>query len=297
MISTDYLVVCVFKKVPIFAYNIVTNGDTTVYNALGYRVWKCSDTDTLKVDPLYKLGYYCSISNMKSEDINNLLPVLISDFAEYQDTYVKLTGKVTKVSDNHSIIMATYTEDDNGITYDDSTKINVNFNIPSKSISDLNANETITIAGKVDKLTTEDGNNIIRLIDSSIVSSVEVDNSAYNFSVDDNIYCKYDKELWFETSDNIYYKSCINDLNITLNNNQYNLMNAIKNNNITLKDLESEASGYLTNSKDSSIIYTYDNFKLLICDSSNSKDVIIGRTSMSFSDGYCQNLESTEAGV
>src|SRR5574344_56490 len=99
MISTDYLMVCTLKHVPIFAYSIATTDNSTVYNALGYRVWKCSEDNTLKVDPLYKLGYYCSISSMKSQDINNLLPVLINNFETYQDTYIKLTGKVTKVSD------------------------------------------------------------------------------------------------------------------------------------------------------------------------------------------------------
>jgi hypothetical protein len=296
MISTDYLVVCTLKKTPIFAFNIVKNDDATVYNAFGYRVWKCSDDATLKVDPLYKLGYYCSISDMNSEDINNILPMLTSSFNSYQDTYIKVSGKVTEIKDSQTIIMEAYTSSDNKINYNNSQRLIVSFNVPSNNVTRHKVNDDIVIAGKVNSIDTSNNITGIKIIDSTFVDDDSNDNN-YDFSVDDNIYCKYDKELWFETADKIYYKSCINDLNITLNNNQYNLMNAIKNNNITLKDLESEASGYLTNSKDSSIIYTYDNFKLLICDSSNSKDVIIGRTSMSFSDGYCQNLESTEAGV
>ena len=75
-------------------------------------------------------------------------------------------------------------------------------------------------------------------------------------------------------------------------------MNAIKNKVITIKDLENNASGYLTNSTDASIIYSYENFKVLVCDSSNSKDIIVGRNSMSFSDGYCKNeTDNNDVGV
>ena len=297
MISTDYLIVSTLKKTPIFAFNIVKTDEATVYNAMGYRVWKCNGEDKLKVDSLYKLGYYCSITNMNSETINNILPVLITNFDSYKDTYIKVSGKIVEIKDNQVIVMETYSNDDNKLNYDNTSKLIVNFNFPSNSLSKYHINDDITIAGKVESKNINNKETNIKLIDSTMITTDDDSSESYEFNVDDNIYCKYDKVLWFETTDNIYYKSCINDLNITLNDNQYNLMNAIKNNTITLKDIVSEASGYLTNSKDSSIIYTYSNFKLLVCDSSNSKDVIVGRTSMNFSDGYCQNLESTEAGV
>ena len=297
MISTDYLVVCTLKKTPIFAFNIVKTEEATVYNAMGYRVWKCSGEDKLKVDPLYKLGYYCSISNMNSEDINNLLPILINSFDSYKDTYIKVSGKVVEIKDNQTLTLETYTNTDNKNNYDTTSKLIADFNFPNNSLGKYRVNDDIIIAGKVDSKNNSNNITSIKLVDSTLLSDDENNTESYNFNVEDNIYCKYDKEMWFETADNIYYKSCINDLNISLNDKQYNLMNAIKNNTISLKDLESEASGYLTNSKDSSIIYNYNKFKLLVCDSKNSKDIIIGRTSMSFSDGYCQNTESTEAGV
>lgn len=297
MISTDYLFVCMFKKVPIFSYSIVTNNNNKVYNAIGYRVWICNDaTYTFKVDPLYKLGYYCATKDMESVDVNNILPILNNNFDAYKDSYIKITGRINKIISSSELTMQTYVKSDNAYDYADDITIDYTFNIPSSEVSKHNVNDEVTIAGKVDSKTGEDNKVTIKIIDASFMTVNNTsEDTSYNFDVNENIYCQYDKELWFETDDHIYYKSCIDDLNLTILNNQYNLMYALKNHLITLNELKDEASGYLTNSKDNSVLYNYNNFKLLICDSSYSKDVIIGKTTMSFDDGYCKNLEDNES--
>src|SRR5574344_1265188 len=213
LVATDYLCVSAFKKVPILAYNIVTNDESTVYNAIGYRVWVCKTGDKLfKVDPLYKLGYYCSSSNMQEEDINNILPIINNSFNSYQDSYVKIVGKITKIVDEQTLNMSTYT-------------INVNFNIASKDIISHNKNDSIIIYGKIDSRTTDDNKVIIRMIDSSIITTNDdiqaSDTSGYNFKVENNNYCQYDKELWFQTTDKIIYKACLNDLSLTIFGSEY----------------------------------------------------------------------------
>ena len=285
MVALDYLVVGAFKKEPIFTYSIVSTGKNKVYNAIGYRVWVCNSKDkAFKVDTLYKLGYYCSTQDMTSDNINNALPKIINDFDRYKDTYVKITGRLTKIVNETELYMNSYKEVDEQVVYNDYL-LDVNFNMPSLEMTKYTVNDELTIVGKV----VSQDNNSVKIIDSNFVTvgSIE-DNEEYNFDVNTNIYCQYDKELWFEAKGNLYYKSCINSISLNIAGGNYTFEAALKNGVITLEDLKNAADGYLTNSKDNAVIYTFNNFKILECDSNNSKDIIIGRPEMNFDDGYCK---------
>lgn len=286
MVAIDYLLVTSLKKEPIFTYSIVSTGKNKVYNAFGYRVWKCDDNEnTFKVDPLYKLGYLCSTQDMTTESINNALPKIYSDFKRYKDNYIKVTGKLSKIVNNTEIYMNTYDDNGDDISFNDNYILDVHFNMANQEVSKYTINDEITIVGKVSA--KED--NKIKIIDSNfVVVGVFEQNDDYDFDVNTNIYCQYDKELWFETKEKLFFKSCINSINLNISGGNYTLEAALKNGVVTLEDLKNSSLGYLTNSKDKSIIYTFNNFKILECDPSSSKDVIIGRPEMSFDDGYCK---------
>lgn len=286
MVALDYLLVTTLKKEPIFAYSIVSTGNNKVYNAIGYRVWVCDEKEKVfKVDPLYKLGYYCSTQDMTSESINNILPKIYSNFNRYKDSYIKITGRLTKIVNETQIYMNTYKEEDDVYVYDDNI-LDVNFNVPSLEISKYNLNDEITIVGKV----ISKNDNKIKIIDSNFVTIDSYETSeTYNFDVNTNIYCQYEKELWFETKDKVFYKSCINNITLNIADGNYKLEAALKNGVITYDDIKNTAAGFLTNSKDKSVIYVFNNFKVLECDPSTSRDVIIGRNEMSFEDGYCKS--------
>ena len=286
VIALDYLCVTTFKRTPILAYSIVTNGSGTVYNAIGYRVWTCKDK-TFKVDPLYKLGYYCEKETLKSENINNVLTNVVNDFNRYKDSYVKIIGKIKKVVNDNMFYMESYREENSVISFDSTYRLYVEFNYSNKNLSTLEENSIVTVVGKLDRI---DG-NYVYMIDSSFNKEVSSSGSVV-FGAVENIYCEYDKELWFQTNDYIFYKSCIDDVNITIGNNQYNLQNAIKNNLITLNEIKEESLGFQQQTMDNSTIFNYKDFKILICDESKSKDIIVGRNSMDFSDGYCSNINS-----
>ena len=281
VIALDYLVVASFKKSPIFSYNIVTTKYGTVYNAIGYRVWSCKNND-FKVDPLYKLGYYCEKESMTSENINNVLSTIVENFDNYKDSYVKIIGRVSKILDDKSFYMQMFREDNNIIKFDETTKLYVEFNYKNNDVAGLANNSIITVVGKIDR---KEGNNIY-MIDSTFTREA-ISSGDVLFGAETNIYCEYDKQLWFQTSDNIFYKSCIEDVNLKINDNIYNLQNAILNNLITLSEIEDEALGYQTQSKDNSRMYNFKDFKMLVCDPNVSKDIIVGRSEMDFSDGYC----------
>ncbi len=291
VIALDYLCVSTLKHIPIFTYNITSTESGKVYNAIGYRVWSCQNK-TFKVDPLYKLGYYCEKENLTSENINNVLSNIENDFNRYSDNYVKVIGRVSKVIDDKTILMQSYDEYEDMIRFNETINLYVSFNIGSKEISNLEQNTLVTIIGKIDR---KDNNNIY-MIDSKIsMSSVSTDD--INIDADSNIYCEYDKELWFQTTDNIFYKSCINDINIKINGNLYNLYNALKNNLITFDEIKNEALGYQEQSSDESVIYNYEGFKIMVCDPRRSKDIIVGKSTMDFSDGYCDvSIDSDKRG-
>ena len=291
MIALDYLVVGAFKKTPIFSYSIVKTSDSTVYNSIGYRVWVCNDKDkSFKVDTLYKLGYYCSSYNITAEQIDNILPKLYDNFELYKDAYIKVVGRISNIKNNQEFYMQIY---DNN-KFDDKYTLDVLFNFPSEEISKHYVLDEVTIIGKVESIS----DNTIKLVDSNFMtqSNLTTDYSSYSFDVNSNIYCAYDKELWFQEKDHVFYKSCINSVDIIINKEKY-LSYAIKNDLITLDELKDLAEGFLSNSKDSSKIYIYNNFRLLECNKSNNSDLIIGKTTMSFDDGYCAFTDNSEVGV
>lgn len=281
VIALDYLVVRAFKKPPIMAYSIVSSSHGTVYNAIGYRVWSCKDK-SFKVDPLYKLGYYCEKEAMNAENINNVLSTVINSFDDYKDSYVKIIGRVSSIIDDNSFYMQMFKEEDNIIKFDDTMRLVVEFDYNNKDVSSLSTNTIVTVLGKIDRKE----NNSIYMIDSSFTKE-SVSSGDVIFGAETNIYCEYGKELWFQTSDNIYYKSCIDDVNLRINDNVYNLQNAIQNNLITLEEIKDDASGYQTQSKDGTRIYKFKDFNMMVCDPNVSRDIIIGRIEMDFSDGYC----------
>lgn len=290
-ISVDYLVVGAFKKVPIYSYSVANKDNNTLYNAFGYRVWKCSNGN-FKVDNLYKLGYYCDNNEISEESINNIINNIYDNFDKYKDTYIKVSGKVSDIKDSQTIIMQGYKEDISDLIFVGSNKLYVVFNMPSNKISNLSSGDDVVISGKVDRI---EGNNIY-LIDASFNDNISPKDEI-TFDVDDKNFCQYDRELWFETSDNLFYKSCIDDVEITIGNKAYNIVNALTTNTFTLDDLEQEAKGYLTNNKDNSIIYNYDNFKILVCDPNTSRDIIIGSSKLGFGDGYCEIDSEEGAGL
>ena len=286
VVALDYLSVITFKKAPIITYSIVSGNSGTVYNALGYRVWSCKDK-TFKVDPLYKLGYYCDKEAMSAESINNVLSTIASNFDDYKDSYVKIIGRVSGKVDDNSFYMQMYKEDNNIIRFDDTIRLYVSFDYKNKDISSLSTNSIVTVMGKIDR----NENNNIYMIDSTFTKESTSSNDAV-FGAETNIYCEYEKQLWFQTSDNIFYKSCIEDVNLKINNNVYNLQNAIQNDLITVEEIMDEASGYQTQSKDGSRIYKFNDFNMMVCDPKTSRDIIIGRVEMDFSDGYCNNTNN-----
>lgn len=281
VIALDYLVVCAFKKAPIFAYSIVTTNYGSVYNAMGYRVWSCKD-NTFKVDPLYRQGYYCEKETMNAENINNVLSTIVENFNQFEGTYVKVVGRVSGKVDDNSFYMQMFKEVDGLIRFDDTMRLIVQFDYKNKDVSNLAVNSIVTVLGRIDR----NENNNIYMIDSSVTKET-VSSGDVIFGAETNIYCEYGKQLWFQTSDNIYYKSCIEDVNLKINDSIYNLQNAIQNNLITLEEIKDDASGYKTQSKDGSRIYKYNDFSIMVCDQNTSRDVIVGRVEMDFTDGYC----------
>ena len=285
VICLDYLVVGMFKKTPILTYSIVSSDSGKVYNALGYRVWKCSD-NTFKLDPLYKLGYYCDKKTMSSESINNVLDKLAKNIDDYKDNYVKITGRVTGVIDEKTFYMSTFKEINNEIEYNEDYKLIVEFNVKSSNVYNLERDSVVTVLGRINKKE----NNNIYMNDASFTSDAQKSGSV-TLKAEVDSKCEFDKELWFEADETIYYRSCIQDVNITINNNQYSISDALKNKYISLDDLKNKSIGRLTNpSKDNSNLYKFQDFNMLVCDESYSKDVIIGKNTMSLDDGYCVNV-------
>ena len=204
---------------------------------------------------------------------------------------MKINGKISNIIDDTKFYMQVFNLDTS--SFNDDIILEVNFNIPSSELNKYKVLDEVTIVGKIDSYK----DNIVKMIDSNFLSNSTYETSdTYSFDVNENIYCGYDKALWFQNSEQLYYRACLNSIDITIGEDKYDLSFAIKNGIISLQDLKDSASGYLSNSKDSANIYIYNNFKMLVCNNSSSSDVIFGKTSLSFEDGYC-NVGNDEVGV
>ena len=149
VISLDYLCVCTLKRVPIFSYSVIKSDDKMVYNAFGYRVWSCKN-EAMKVDPLYRLGYFCNVEGQTPENINNVLSSVVDNFDSYKGTYVKIVGRVAKVVDSKTFYMQSYKEENNLIKFDETNKLYVMFDSESKTVSNLLEGSIITVSGIYD---------------------------------------------------------------------------------------------------------------------------------------------------
>ena len=180
--SLDYLNCVMFKHTPILAYSIVKVDAGTVYNALGYRVWNCTN-DTFKVDPMYKIGYYCKENTMTSESINNVLTSINDNFEDFQDNYVSVIGRVKEVVDNKTFIMQMFKDDDGIIKFNESINLYVEFNYEYKDLDSLNQNTLVVVLGKISK---KEGNNIY-MVDSKISKQSSIDNESIKIEAEKNI--------------------------------------------------------------------------------------------------------------
>ena len=290
-IIVDGIIVCTFKRIPVFTYNIIQNNNIVVYSSLGMRVWQCDINNSHKVvvDPFYKNGYMCDATDIEAVDINTFLNTIVQNHAEYKNNYVKIKGKISKKSGVNSIEMKPYTVTDvqvNGyVEFADNITLKIIFKDEKLNMDSYDVYDEITIIGIVKNMESNQGNHVIYVSDSELLSEYNFDK--YILTVTKEKKCSKDPKLVFAHSDYELFSYCLTEAIVTYRDGQYELSSVLSSNKLKLESLYSD---YISVEEDDnhSKLYYFDDYNLLVCNTDVSKDIYIGTSKMKFKDVDCK---------
>lgn len=279
----DYGTVHLFKNIPIFADKVKSSNEVITYNSLFYREYSCDDKIIL--DNFYKMSYPCDKKDLETIDATSFLNNVIENYKTYQNKFVKIEGKVSKVNGTYNLEMQGYTlteESINGyVLFSDSVTLEVDFN----KIIDLTGYkvyDTIKVIGRIDELIKKGDNYIIKMYDSVILNSDLYE--TFELSVVPKNNCENDKFEYANTPELTYYTSCISSIYVKYDEeNIYDLSYVLLDKKMTFEALtklsldKKEEAG--------NTLYKYDDFNILEC--SNDKEIIIGDKKLKVDSSYC----------
>ena len=299
LILLDSICVVTFSKTPIFALNIVNNNDIKVYNALGYKVWQCNTKkpNELIVEPFYKKGYKCSVEEIENISINDLITSLNNNYEEYRNTYVKVTGKISKKDGQNYIEMQAYTESEDNIngyvTFQEAITLAIIFDEYDQKLDVYDIYDEITVIGKIKNMETKEDKRIIYMYESTIASDIELDE--YTITASSNKKIDGDKQLIYTAKDSNVYTYGIENIIVKFKDNlEYELPSVLSSKKLEINEIIKDANEIITdekNQENKSKLYKFKTYNIVVCDQEKSKDIIITSPKLKLNDIKCTIAE------
>lgn len=262
----DTLLFYTLKRVPVFSYAIKSSEKVKTYNSFFYRVFDCNGKLTL--DYGYTKNYVCSNEYLDPININGFMQDAEESFKKYHHKFVHIYGKISKITGNENIELASFTRSD------DMLNGYVNFNLDNilvvntdENLSKYRIYDYIDVYGKV----SEYKNGKIILTNTKLVAS-NIYNT-YSFEIitnDDNKISNLVKEQNYYyygiTSVNVKYDGDnIYELSYLLTDGRFDLEKLVKNAEFeVLKDAEDVEVAKK---------YKLEKFNLVEC--TNNKKIIV----------------------
>lgn len=262
----DTLLFYTLKRVPVFSYAIKSSEKVKTYNSFFYRVFDCNGELTL--DYGYTKNYVCSNDYLDPININGFMQDAEESFKKYHHKFVHIYGKISKITGNENIELASFTRSD------DMLNGYVNFNLDNilvvntdENLSKYRIYDYIDVYGKV----SEYKNGKIILTNTKLVAS-NIYNT-YSFEIitnDENKISNLVKEQNYYyygiTSVNVKYDGDnIYELSYLLTDGRFDLEKLVKNAEFeVLKDAEDVEVAKK---------YKLEKFNLVEC--TNNKKIIV----------------------
>ena len=261
-----------FNRIPLFVYEIKSSDSMSTYNSFFYRIFDCDGN--LKLDYGYLSDYVCSDDDLDTIDINTFLSDPTKAYDEYKNKFVKLSGKISKISGEENIELSSFT------TTDGSLNGYVNFNTNYvvrvnvfESLSNYRIYDNITVIGRVANMTEEKDVTIINLIDTKLIPSDIYDTYSYEIVNNDK------KELVSLASAQNYYLYGISSLTVKYTNNDiYELSYLITDARFTLDTIVGNISArniYDDEEVLQARTYELEKFNVMVC--KNDKKIIANK--------------------
>ena len=271
----DYILTNYFHRIPIYALRIKSSNKMAVYNSVFYRVYNCDKK--LIIDKGYKKAYVCSDNILDEHDINSFLNEAIKSYQEYHNKFIKLNGKVSKISGLDVIELSAYKQAEdslNGyVVFNTDYTVRV---ITDYDISKLKIYDNITVIGLVSSLEQQKDTYVINLMDTMIIPSDIYNN--YSIEVVEND----SKELVNFVDKTNYYILGLDNIYIHYDkNNVYELSYLITDSRITFEDLVKDKEYSELKNKDEEVVaqkYQLDKFNIMKC-LDNDKVIIANKKS------------------
>lgn len=261
----DTLLFYTLKRVPVFSYAIKSSDKMRTYNSFFYRVFDCNGNLTL--DYGYTKNYVCSNDCLDAININSFMQDAEESFKKYHHKFVHIYGKISKITGNENIELASFTESDNTLNgY-------VNFNLNNILIVNTDENlskyriyDYVDVYGKVTSI--NDGK--ITLTNTKLVASDIYDTYSFEIIASD------DNKLTNLVKEKDYYYYGLNTINVKYDgDNIYELSYLLTDDRFKFDDLiKGKEYEVFKNDEDVEIAkkYKLEKFDLLEC--SNGKKIV-----------------------
>ena len=261
----DTLLFYTLKRVPVFSYAIKSSDKVKTYNSFFYRVFDCDGDLTL--DYGYTKNYVCSNDCLDAININSFMQDAEESFKKYHHKFVHIYGKISKITGNENIELASFTQGD------DTLNGYVNFNL--NNILIVNTDENLSkyriydyedVYGKVTSI--NDGK--ITLTNTKLVASDIYDTYSFEIIASD------DNKLTNLVKEKDYYYYGLNTINVKYDgDNIYELSYLLTDDRFKFDDLiQDKEYEVFKNDEDVEIAkkYKLEKFDLLEC--SNGKKIV-----------------------
>ena len=260
----DYIKTYTLKLSPIYVFENKINEKVSIYNSLFYRVYECDDIHYF--DNNYKKNFICNTELVEEININKLLNEPKESYKEYKNEFIKVTGKISKISGTSSIEMQAYTEVDgqvNGyVKFNETSKLIINLN--KIDISNYKIYDYITVVGLVNDYDKK--NNEITLIDTKVEERELY--SEYEIHVIESDKNKLGLKEYIDD----YYLYGIENIYLDYKIDKYELSYALKDKKITFEELIKDAE---IETEENTKLYKLEKFNILSC--SENKNYIINK--------------------
>ncbi len=272
-----------FNRIPLFVYELKSSKSVSTYNSFFYRIYKCDDD--LILDYGYKKNYVCNENDLKAIDINTFLNDSNKTYQEYKGKFVKITGKISKLSGAESIELSSYKESTDSLNGYVSFNNNYILRIfVNENLNNYRIYDDITIIGRVESIIDENGISIINLVDAKLIPNNTYKTFTYEI-VNSN-----DKNLLSLVSEQNYYLYGISNLNVRYANNTiYELSYLITDDRITLDDIIGNYSATNFYDESRNLVakgYELEKFNVLVCENDRK---IIANKNFELNSNLCLN--------
>lgn len=261
----DTLLFYTLRRVPVFSYAIKSSDKMRTYNSFFYRVFDCNGNLTL--DYGYTKNYVCSNDCLDAININSFMQDAEESFKKYHHKFVHIYGKISKITGNENIELASFTQGD------DTLNGYVNFNLNNILIVNTDENlskyriyDYVDVYGKVTSI--NDGK--ITLTNTKLVASNIYDTYSFEIIASD------DNKLTNLVKEKDYYYYGLNTINVKYDgDNIYELSYLLTDDRFKFDDLiKGKEYEVFKNDEDVEIAkkYKLEKFDLLEC--SNGKKIV-----------------------